>query len=45
MSEKSDAVCLVVSEENGQISYLKDGDFVLYETLEQLTEIIHKDLS
>ena len=45
VSEKSDAVCLVVSEENGQISYLKDGDFVLYETLEQLTEIIHKDLS
>ena len=45
VSEKSDAVCLVVSEENGQISYLKDGDFVLYETLEQLTKIIHKDLS
>jgi diadenylate cyclase len=45
VSEKSDAVCLVVSEENGQISYLKDGDFVLYETLEELTKIINKDLS
>lgn len=45
VSEKSDAVCLVVSEESGQISYLKDGDFVLYETLEELTKIINKDLS
>ncbi|GER59643.1 membrane protein [Patiriisocius marinus] len=45
VTEKSDAVCLVVSEENGQISYLKDGDFVLYDTLEELTQIIHKDLS
>ncbi|GEQ85697.1 membrane protein [Patiriisocius marinistellae] len=44
VSEKSDAVCLVVSEENGQISYLKDGDFVLYETIEELTTIINNDL-
>lgn len=45
ITEKTDAVCLVVSEENGQISYLKDGDFVLYDTFEELTEIITKDLS
>ncbi len=45
ISEKTDAVCLVVSEENGQISYLKDGDFVLFENLEELSQIIVKDLS
>lgn len=45
ISEKTDAVCIVVSEENGQISYLKDGDFVLYENLEELTQLITKDLS
>jgi uncharacterized protein (TIGR00159 family) len=45
ITEKTDAVCLVVSEENGQISYLKDGDFVLYENLDELTQVITKDLS
>lgn len=45
ISEKTDAVCLVVSEENGQISYLKNGDFVLYENLEELFQTIVKDLS
>jgi DNA integrity scanning protein DisA with diadenylate cyclase activity len=45
ITEKTDAVCLVVSEENGQISYLKDSDFVLYENLETLAKTIAKDLS
>lgn len=45
ITEKSDAVCLVVSEENGQISYLKDGDFVLFKDLEELNRIIKEDLS
>ena len=45
ITEKTDAVCIVVSEENGQMSYLKDGDFVLYENLEDLIQIINKDLS
>ncbi len=45
ISEKTDAVCLVVSEENGQISYLKDGDFVLFEDTEELQKILKKDLS
>lgn len=45
VSEKSDAVCLVVSEENGQVSYLRDGDFVLYENFEELVQIVTKDLS
>lgn len=45
ITEKTDAIGLVVSEENGQISYLRDGDFVLFEDLEELTEILKSDLS
>ncbi|MCH9660706.1 MAG: diadenylate cyclase CdaA [Bacteroidetes bacterium] len=45
ITEKSDAVCLVVSEENGQISYLKEGDFVLFENSEELQQLLEKDLS
>jgi len=45
ITEKTDAVSIVVSEENGQISYLKGGDFVLYEDLDELVQIISKDLS
>ena len=44
ITEKTDALCLVVSEENGQISYLKEGDFVLYENLEDLKEQLEQDL-
>ncbi|PKA82234.1 uncharacterized protein (TIGR00159 family) [Ulvibacter sp. MAR_2010_11] len=45
ITEKTDAVCLVVSEENGQISYLKDGDFVLFEDLSELQKQLEKDLT
>jgi len=44
ITEKTDAVCIVVSEENGQISYLKEGDFVLFSTIEELLSILQKDL-
>ncbi len=45
ITEKTDAVSIVVSEENGQISYLKDGDFVLFENTDELLKILKKDLS
>lgn len=45
ITEKTDAVCIVVSEENGQISYLKDGDFVLFENTDELIDLLKKDLS
>ncbi|MBX2827134.1 MAG: diadenylate cyclase, partial [Flavobacteriaceae bacterium] len=45
ITEKTDAVCIVVSEENGQISYLKEGDFVFFEGLEELQKLLEKDLS
>ncbi len=45
ITEKTDAVCLVVSEETGQTSYMKDADFVLFEDFEELAGILKKDLS
>ncbi|RXG27560.1 diadenylate cyclase CdaA [Leeuwenhoekiella marinoflava] len=45
ITEKTDAVALVVSEETGNISYLKDGEFVLFKNLAELIEILRKDLS
>ncbi len=44
ITEKSDAVCLVVSEENGQISYIKEADFVLFKDLDELESILENDL-
>ena len=45
ITEKTDALGLVVSEENGQISYIKDGEFIAYDNFEALGEIIRTDLS
>lgn len=45
ITERTDAICLVVSEENGQISYLKEGDFVLFDGRDELTTNLEKDLS
>jgi len=44
VSEKTDAVCLCVSEETGEISYIKDGSFELFENLTDLSEKLRKDL-
>lgn len=44
ITERTDAVALVVSEESGQISYLKNGEFVLFNDLTELSEIIKEDL-
>jgi uncharacterized protein (TIGR00159 family) len=45
ITEKTDALVLVVSEESGQVSYIRDGEFVLYEDMESLQELLEKDLS
>ncbi len=45
ITEKTDAVCLAISEETGQISYFKEGDFVLFKDLEELNILLEKDLS
>ena len=44
ISEKTDAVCLLVSEETGEISYIKDGGFILYSDYLELNEKLKKDL-
>lgn len=45
ITEKTDALALVVSEETGQISYIKNGAFVLYKTIEELGILIKTDLT
>lgn len=45
ITEKTDATALVVSEETGNISYIKNGDFVLYQNDQELIKVIEKDLN
>lgn len=45
ITEKTDALALVVSEETGQISYLKDGEFVIFEDTEELILKLKDDLT
>ena len=44
ISLRSDAVALVVSEETGQISYIKNGEFILFDDTSKLIELIKEDL-
>ncbi|WP_396600337.1 diadenylate cyclase [Algibacter sp. R77976] len=44
VTEKTDALALVVSEETGHISYFKDGEFVVFEDSTELNTMIKKDL-
>jgi len=44
VSEKTDAVSLLVSEETGEISYIKDGSFELYADYNELLEKLKLDI-
>lgn len=44
VTEKTDALALVVSEETGHISYFKDGEFIVFKDTEELTSLIKNDL-
>ncbi|MBW1298553.1 diadenylate cyclase CdaA [Aquimarina litoralis] len=44
ITEKTDGLALIVSEETGQISYIKNGEFAIFKTPEELIEKIKKDL-
>lgn len=44
ITERTDALALAVSEETGQISYIKDGEFVMYEGKEELIAKLKADL-
>jgi uncharacterized protein (TIGR00159 family) len=45
ITEKTDALCIVVSEETGKISYIKDGEFILFKNNNELIETIRYDLN
>ena len=45
VTEKTDALALVVSEETGHISYFKDGEFVVFKDTTELTSMIKEDLA
>lgn len=45
ITERTDALSLVVSEETGKVSYVKDGEFILYKDENDLIEKIRFDLS
>ena len=44
ITEKTDSLALIVSEETGLISYIKNGEFVLFKDLEELASLIKSDL-
>ncbi|MFO7701910.1 MAG: diadenylate cyclase CdaA [Psychroflexus maritimus] len=44
ITEKTDAIALVVSEENGKISYIKNGEFNIFEDVNDLTIKLKEDL-
>ncbi|QLG46202.1 diadenylate cyclase [Costertonia aggregata] len=44
ITEKTDALALVVSEETGNISYIKNGEFVLFNDMAELSTMIKENL-
>lgn len=44
ITEKTDALALVVSEETGKLSYIKNGEFISFDSAEELIAQIKKDL-
>jgi diadenylate cyclase len=44
ITERTDCICIAVSEETGKISFIKDGEFDLYTDREDLTEKIKSHL-
>lgn len=44
ITEKTDALALVVSEESGQTSYIKNGSFEIFDSYEELASKLKEDL-
>lgn len=44
ITEKTDALALVVSEETGNISYIKNGEFIDYRDMLELAALVKEDL-
>lgn len=45
ISEKTDALVLVISEQSGKISYVKDGEFCKFKNTDDLRRMLTEDLS
>ena len=45
ISEKTDSIVLVISEQTGKVSYIKDGEFENFISFKKLSSQIKKDLS
>lgn len=45
ITEKTDALAIVVSEESGQISYIKNGEFIIFNDTQDLAKMIKDDLT
>ena len=45
VSEKTDALVLVISEQTGKISYVKDGEFCKFKNIDDLRRLLTEDLS
>jgi len=45
ISEKTDALVIVISEQRGEIVYVKDGAFKKYNSGEKLKRVLSEDLS
>jgi DNA integrity scanning protein DisA with diadenylate cyclase activity len=45
ISEKTDALVIVISEERGDIVYIKNGQFQKFDSAEKLKRTLSEDLS
>ena len=45
ITERTDAISIVVSEQNGKISYIKNGEFISFESENNLHNLLKEDMS
>ena len=45
ITEKTDAIAIVISEQTGEISYIKDGVIANYKSQTELNKILLEDIS
>ena len=45
VSLQSDALVLIVSEETGKISFIKNGEFILFDDIDKLIELVQHELT
>tara|TARA_S200000501_G_scaffold228506_1_gene214275 strand:+ start:13921 stop:14712 length:792 start_codon:yes stop_codon:yes gene_type:complete len=45
ITERTDAIAIVVSEQNGKISYIKNGEFISFESENNLHNLLKEDIS